>query len=52
MDKNYISSIKLSDNTYEVKDTEARLLLNRLFSGEIIFDGGTSAIEENNTTTE
>ena len=39
-----ISRIEISDRAYEVKDAEARALLEALFSEEIVFDGGTAPI--------
>ena len=40
-EKQYISSIKLADGTiYEVKDSEARELLNSLFGEELIINCG------------
>lgn len=48
-----ISRIKLTDSAiYEIKDAKARLMLDILFSGDLIFDGGTSVIDESATTTE
>ena len=41
-----ISRIKISDKAYEIKDAEARALLEALFSEEIVFDGGTAPIND------
>lgn len=51
--KQYISRVKLLDgNAYEIKDIEARSALEVLFSGDLIFDGGTAVIDEDTTTSE
>ena len=46
-----ISSIKLVDGTtYKIKDADAREALKLLFSGDLIFDGGTSSDGSATTT--
>lgn len=46
-----ISRVKLTDGvTYEIKDADARATLELLFSGDLIFDGGTS-VDGSATTT-
>lgn len=47
-----ISRVKLTDSViYEIKDAEARLMLDILFGGDLIFDGGTS-VDESATVSE
>ena len=41
-----ISSIEISKVAYEIKDAKARALLEALFSEEIVFDGGTAPIND------
>ena len=46
-----ISRIRLVDGaSYEIKDAIARKMLELLFGGDLIFDGGTS-VDESATTT-
>ena len=41
-EKQYISRVRLNDgSTFDVKDQEARSILDSLFADTIIFDGGT-----------
>lgn len=48
-EKRYISRIKLADGTTaEVKDQEARLILDSLFTDTIIFDCGGPPAENDN----
>ena len=48
-EKQYVSSVKLVDGSvYNIKDAEARLILEHLFSDEIIIDCGGAPIDENN----
>ena len=42
----YISKINVDGTMHEVKDAEARALLEALFSEEIVFDGGTAPIND------
>lgn len=45
-EKQYISRIKLVDGTtVDIKDSEARLMLNSLFTTTLILDCGTAADE-------
>ena len=46
-EKQYISRIKLTDGTTaEVKDQEARIILDHLFTDTIIFDCGGAPVDE------
>ena len=47
MGTKYISSVKLDGSVYNIKDTEARNILNNLFLEEIILDGGTAPSDDN-----
>lgn len=47
-EKKHISSVKLDDNLYYIKDIEARELLHILFNEEIIIDGGQAPIDATN----
>lgn len=45
-EKQYISSVKLPDNSvYELKDVEARDMLNSIFDDELIIDCGGAPID-------
>lgn len=50
METKYISSVKLVDGSvYDIKDAEARKALDNLFLEELILDGGTAPIDEEQT---
>jgi hypothetical protein len=45
-EKQYISSVKLPDDSvYELKDVEAREILNEIFNDELIIDCGGAPID-------
>ena len=41
-EKKYISSVKLGEDTYQIKDTEARTALDDLLGNVLLLDCGTS----------
>lgn len=43
-EKKYISSVKLGEDIYRIKDTEARKALDDLLGNVLILDCGTSTI--------
>lgn len=43
-EKKYISSVKLIEDIYQIKDTDARKALDDLFGNVLILDCGTSTI--------
>ena len=43
-EKKYISSVKLGEDIYQIKDTDARKALDDLFGNVLILDCGTSTI--------
>lgn len=52
-EKQYISRVKLVDGTTaELKDQEARLTLDSLFTDTFILDCGTLELEDSSTTKE
>ena len=49
-EKQYISRVKLSDQTYDIKDEEARALLDYIFGTTLILDCGTADSDTSVTT--
>lgn len=46
-EKRYISSVQLGEDSYYIKDLEAREALNTLLGGTLLLDCGTSVIDTN-----
>ncbi len=46
-EKRYISSVKLGEDFYYIKDLDAREALNTLLDGILLLDCGTSTINVN-----
>ena len=51
-EKQYISGVKLGDETYYIKDAEAREALSDLLDGILLLDCGTSTINVDDAVAE
>ena len=49
-EKRYISSVKLGEDFYYIKDLDARETLNTLLDGTLLLDSGSSTINDNKVT--